>query len=131
MSRAESSQGPTSSADQAFVGSDAHLGVVRIRGEHDIATVSVLAATLSQTVAAEGADVVVDLSEVEFMAATPVSGPSGALGTWAAVPATERAKRHDEAVDGMCHGANVPVAPAPAADSLRRETDATAEHGAP
>lgn len=180
MSRAESSQGPTSIGDQAFVGSDAHLGVIRIRGEHDIATVSVLAATLGETVAAEGADVVVDLSEVEFMdastigviigarnllalqsraltvrspsvcaqrvldvcgltdlldpspATTPVSGASGALGTWVAVPATERAKRHDEAVDGKCHGANVPVAPAAAADSRRRDTeaDATADHGA-
>jgi len=47
--------------------------------------------------------------------ATPVIGASGALGTWVAVAATERAKRRDDAVAGTYRGAN--------------ETEATADHG--
>ncbi len=171
MTRAESSPVPISSGDQSVVGGDAHLGVIRLRGEHDSATVSALAATLSRAVAAEGADVVVDLREVEFMdastigvivgarnllalqsraltvrspsgsaqrvldacgltdlldpspAATPVTGVSGALGTWVAVAATERAQRCDDAVPGSDRGATVPGVPAPAADSHRCETE--------
>lgn len=183
MTRAVSSPVHNSSAGQALVGGDAHLVVIRLRGEHDIATVAALAATLSQADAVEGADVVVDLREVEFMDAStigvivnarnllalqsraltvrspsvcaqrvldacgltdlldpsaaatgarPVMGASGALGTWVAVAATERVQRREDAVSGMYGRANVPVVPAPAADSRRREAEieAPAGHGA-
>lgn len=182
MTRAESSQVPIPSADQALVGGDA-LRVIRLRGEHDIATVSALAATLSQAVAADSADVVVDLREVEFMDAStigvivgarnllaaqsraltvrspsvcaqrvldvcgltdllgsspattgagPVVGASGALGTWVAVAATERAQRRRVAVSGIYGSTSIPVERAPAAEPRRREseTEVPAGHGA-
>jgi len=69
---------PLSSFDRALVGDDAHLGVVRLRGEHDIATVSALAATLSQAISSEGVDVVVDLREVAFMDASTIGVIVGA-----------------------------------------------------
>lgn len=174
MTRAEPSPVPIASVDRVLVGVDAHVGVIRLRGEHDIATVSGLAATLSRAVAVEGAGVVVDLREVEFMDAStvgvivgarnllalqsravtvrspsvcakrvldacglmdlldpgpavtgarPVTGVSGALGTWVAVAATERAQRRDDVVAGSYREATMLVVPAPAADSHRRETE--------
>ena len=115
--------------------------VVRLRGEHDLSTVPELSAALVQATMLDDADVVVDLTEVEFMGAatlgvllgarellraqsrclvlrsppscvrrvlelcgdtdllapaeaTPVTSAAAALGTWVAVPATDRADQH-------------------------------------
>lgn len=78
MTRAKTSTVPTSSAGQAFFSGGADLSVIRLRGEHDIATVPALEATLSQAVAAGGADLVVDLHEVEFMDASTIGVIVGA-----------------------------------------------------
>jgi anti-anti-sigma factor len=47
--------------------------VVRLRGEHDLSTVAVLSETMAWAIAHDEADVVVDLSDVQFMGATTVS----------------------------------------------------------
>ena len=52
--------------------------VVHLRGEHDVATVTELSATLARAIALGQADLVVDLSRVDFMGAATV----GVL-TWA------------------------------------------------
>lgn len=46
--------------------------LIRLDGEHDISTASELSETLARAIGADDADVVVDLSEVEFMAAATV-----------------------------------------------------------
>jgi anti-anti-sigma factor len=46
--------------------------VVWLRGEHDIATVSVVSETLSRAIALDDGPVVVDLSGIEFMGAATV-----------------------------------------------------------
>jgi anti-anti-sigma factor len=46
--------------------------VVRLRGEHDLATVTELSATLARAITLGDADLVVDLSQVEFMGAATV-----------------------------------------------------------
>ena len=46
--------------------------LIRLDGEHDISTASELSEMLARAIAADDADVVVDLSEVEFMAAATV-----------------------------------------------------------
>ena len=46
--------------------------VVWLRGQHDIATVSVVSETLSRAIALDDGPVVVDLSGVEFMGAATV-----------------------------------------------------------
>lgn len=182
MTRAEPSR-VVSGADQAGVRGEAHLCAIWLRGEHDLATVSALAATLSQAVAADDADVVVDLREVAFMdastigvivvvrnllalqsrrltlrspsvpaqrvlevcgltdllvldpaatGATPVVGAAGALNTWVAVAATQRAGRRDDADAASDRGVQAPGLPGPAADRGRREreSEATADPGA-
>lgn len=52
-----------------FAGRDAGHTVVWLWGEHDIATVDQLAAVLSQAIALDEADLVLDLSGVTFMGA--------------------------------------------------------------
>ncbi|MDP1820280.1 MAG: STAS domain-containing protein [Acidimicrobiales bacterium] len=76
MTRAKRSPAPAG-ADQALDAGDARLGVIRLRGELDIATVSTLATALRKAVAAEGA-VVVDLRDVDFMDASTIGVIVGA-----------------------------------------------------
>lgn len=122
-----------------FGGRDGDRTVVWLRGEHDVSTVAALSQTMARATALDDADLVVDLSEVQFMdastvgviirtreflrqrsrslllrspsafalrilglcglaalldpcpvEATPPTGTAGALGTWVAVPATDR-----------------------------------------
>jgi anti-anti-sigma factor len=126
----------------AFVGRDDDRIVVWLRGEHDVSTQVALSETMAGAFALDDADVVIDLSGVEFMGAatvgvivrageflrlrsrclvlrapstcarrildlcglaglleprpvdvTRVMGTAGALGTWVAVPATDRFDR--------------------------------------
>jgi anti-anti-sigma factor len=56
----------------AFVGRDADRVVVWLRGEHDISTVAALCETMAGAFSLDDADVVVDLSGVEFMGAATV-----------------------------------------------------------
>lgn len=72
MARVECPSTPGSNADPAVAWSDPHVGVIGFRGEHDLATVSILAATPGQAVAAEGGDVAVDLRAVDFMDASTI-----------------------------------------------------------
>ena len=51
-------------------GYEAHRTVVRLRGEHDIATVATLSDALARVIAVDDNDLVIDLSEVEFMDAS-------------------------------------------------------------
>ncbi|MEO7427771.1 MAG: STAS domain-containing protein [Acidimicrobiales bacterium] len=53
--------------DATLAGLDCDRTLVWLRGEHDLATVSELAATMARAIALDGADLVVDLSQVEFM----------------------------------------------------------------
>jgi len=46
--------------------------IVWLRGEHDLATVSALSGALARSIAANEADLVVDLSDVQFMDASTV-----------------------------------------------------------
>jgi anti-anti-sigma factor len=46
--------------------------VVRLRGEHDGSTTGALSAELARVIAVSDAEVIVDLSEVEFMGAATV-----------------------------------------------------------
>jgi anti-anti-sigma factor len=46
--------------------------VVWMRGEHDIATVDALSETMARAIALDDADLLVDLSDVEFMGAATV-----------------------------------------------------------
>jgi len=122
-----------------FARRDAARTVVWLRGEHDFSTVAALSETMARAIARDDAELVVDLSEVQFMGAatvgvivrahellglrsrslalrspsrcarrildlcghadlldprpvgaTPAAGTAGALGTWVAVPATNR-----------------------------------------
>ena len=51
----------------AFSGSDDDRTVVMLRGEHDRSAMSALSDTITRAIALEDADLVVDLSGVEFM----------------------------------------------------------------
>ena len=51
---------------------EAACTVVHLRGEHDISTVAELSETMARAIGLDDADVVVDLSEVEFMGAVAV-----------------------------------------------------------
>jgi anti-anti-sigma factor len=57
---------------RALVGDDADRTVVWVRGEHDMATVTALSETLARAIALDEANVLVDLSEVQFMGAATV-----------------------------------------------------------
>jgi anti-anti-sigma factor len=130
----------------AFAGRNSDRTVVWLRGEQDVSTVAALSEILARAIALDDADVVVDLSEVQFMGAAtvgviirareflrlrsrflvlrspserarrildvcghadlldprpidamPLTGPAGALGTWVAVPATDRIDRRADA----------------------------------
>ena len=63
----ESRRGPVAYAER-----DADRTHVWIRGEHDLSTVSELSKTLARAIALDDADLVVDLSEVDFMDASGV-----------------------------------------------------------
>jgi len=58
--------------EASFTGLDTDRTVVWLRGEHDLATVAELAETLARAIAIDDADLVVDLSDVEFMDASTV-----------------------------------------------------------
>jgi anti-anti-sigma factor len=51
---------------------DAAGTVVRLRGEHDASTVAALSETMARAIALDDADLVVDLSEVQFMGSATV-----------------------------------------------------------
>lgn len=57
----------------AFAGRNPDRTVVWLRGEHDVSTVAALSETLARAIALDDADVVVDLSEVQFMGAATVA----------------------------------------------------------
>lgn len=139
MALTESSSVTASRGLASHEGRDADRTVVWLRGEHDISTVAGLSETMARAIALDDADLVVDLSGVQFMDAStigvvigarnflrprsrslalrspsrcarrvldlcglaglvdpgPVEGtritePADALGTWVAVPATDR-----------------------------------------
>ena len=52
-----------------YAGRDEDGTVVRLRGEHDISTVDELSQTVARAIALDDGDLVIDLSEVEFMGA--------------------------------------------------------------
>jgi anti-anti-sigma factor len=56
----------------AFAGRNSDRTVVWLRGEHDVSTVAALSETMARAIALDDADVVVDLSDVQFMAAATV-----------------------------------------------------------
>jgi anti-anti-sigma factor len=56
----------------ACAGRNSDRTVVWLRGEHDVSTVAALSETMAQAVALDDADVVVDLSDVQFMGAATV-----------------------------------------------------------
>jgi len=56
----------------SFAGRDADRTVVWLRGEHDISTVAALSETMAQAMALDDSDLVLDLSEVQFMSAATV-----------------------------------------------------------
>src|SRR5687768_658417 len=56
----------------AFARRDAARTVVWLRGEHDVSTVAALSETMARAIARDDADLVVDLSEVQFMGAATV-----------------------------------------------------------
>jgi anti-anti-sigma factor len=129
-----------------FARRDAARTVVWLRGEHDVSSVAALSETMARAIALDDADLVVDLSDVQFMGAatvgviararellalrsrsltlrspprcarrildlsghsylldprpvdaTPTAGTAGALGTWVAVPATDRIDQRADA----------------------------------
>jgi anti-sigma B factor antagonist len=55
-----------------LAGRDAHRNVVWLRGEHDVSAVAALWETLARAIALDDADLLVDLSGVEFMDASTV-----------------------------------------------------------
>jgi anti-anti-sigma factor len=142
----------------AFARRDAARTVVWLRGEHDVSTVAALSETMARAIARDDANLVVDLSEVQFMGAatvgvivrarellrlrsrslalrspsrcarrildlcghadlldprpvgaTPMAGTAGALGTWVAVPATDRIDQHADASAPQLSSAPGPV----------------------
>ena len=56
-----------------FAGRSPDRTVVWLRGEHDVSTVAVLSEAMARAIALDDADVVVDLSEVQFMGAATVT----------------------------------------------------------
>ena len=73
MAFAESSSVTVPNRDlAAYVGRDADRTVIWLQGEHDISTVVALWETMATATALDDADVVVDLSGVQFMGAATV-----------------------------------------------------------
>jgi anti-anti-sigma factor len=56
----------------AFAGRNPDRTVVWLRGEHDVSTVAALSEIMARAIALDDADVVVDLSDVQFMGAATV-----------------------------------------------------------
>jgi anti-anti-sigma factor len=56
----------------AFAGRNSDRTVVWLRGEHDVSTVAALSETMARAIALDDGDVVVDLSDVQFMGAATV-----------------------------------------------------------
>ena len=56
----------------AFAGRNSDRTVVWLRGEHDVSTVAALSEVMARAIALDDADVVVDLSDVQFMGAATV-----------------------------------------------------------
>ena len=56
----------------AFAGRNSDRTVVWLRGEHDVSTVAALSELMARAIALDDADVVVDLSDVQFMGAATV-----------------------------------------------------------
>jgi anti-anti-sigma factor len=56
----------------ACAGRNPDRTVVWLRGEHDVSTVAALSETMARAIALDDADVVVDLSDVQFMGAATV-----------------------------------------------------------
>jgi anti-anti-sigma factor len=56
----------------AFAGRNPDRTVVWLRGEHDVSTVAALSGIMARAIALDEADVVVDLSDVQFMGAATV-----------------------------------------------------------
>jgi anti-anti-sigma factor len=56
----------------AFAGRNPDRTVVWLRGEHDVSTVAALSEVMARAIALDDADVVVDLSDVQFMGAATV-----------------------------------------------------------
>lgn len=57
----------------SFAGLDADRTVVWLSGEHDVSTVPALSDTIARAIALDGADLVIDLSGVDFIGAATVS----------------------------------------------------------
>ena len=73
MARNESSSVTMSFRGLAsFAGRHADRTVVWLQGEHDLSTAAALADTLARAIALDDADLVIDLSEVQFMSAATV-----------------------------------------------------------
>jgi anti-anti-sigma factor len=56
----------------SFAERDADRTVVWLRGEHDMSTVDSLSETMARAIALDDSDVIVDLSDVQFMSAATV-----------------------------------------------------------
>jgi len=56
----------------AFAGRNPDRTVVWLRGEHDVSTVAALSEVMARAIALDDADVVLDLSDVQFMGAATV-----------------------------------------------------------
>ncbi len=63
---------PPNARGSALAGRDGTRTVVWVRGEHDIATSDELSDTFAGVIASHDADLVVDLSEVQFMDASTI-----------------------------------------------------------
>jgi anti-sigma B factor antagonist len=72
MVLAESSSVTSRRGPVAFPVRDADRTVVWLRGEHDVSTVAALSQTMARAIALDDGDLVVDLSDVQFMDAATV-----------------------------------------------------------
>jgi len=69
---AETSSVTSTRGPLTFPAPDADRTVVWLRGEHDVSTVAALSQTMARAIALDDADLVVDLSDVQFMDAATV-----------------------------------------------------------
>lgn len=72
MTRADSSVTLSARPLVSSAGTDADRTVVWLRGEHDSSTVDAVTETIARAIALDDADLVVDLSGVQFMGAATV-----------------------------------------------------------
>lgn len=88
----------------SFAGRDADRTVVWLRGEHDTSTVAALSETMARAMALDDSDLVLDLSEVQFMSAATVGVISptiepvraGSMTVAGTMPSAEAHHRADE-----------------------------------